>query len=155
MKHQDLNASVYEAEVDHRLEHVQRYLWDVRRGQDASVMVPLWNLRALQDESRQAGYKDISELCGWMERSIISLDMLGGRSPRNASARDNGQDKLLSEIARVGDYIRQRAHSLTAGAFLGETPVSGTKAMGTEPGPLQQNRGVPSGAAPRMEVRVS
>ena len=85
----------------------------------------------------------------------MSLDALGSGSPRNASAQDNGQDKLLSEIARVGDYIKQRAHSLTAGAFLSEPPVSGTKAMGTEPEPLRQNRGVSSGAAPRMEVRVS
>ena len=128
MKQRDLNASVYEAEVDHRLEHVQRYLWDVRRGQDASVMVPLWNLRALQDESRQAGYKDISELCGWMERSIMSLDALGGGSPRNLSAQDNGQDKLLSEIARVGDYIKQRAHSLAC-----ETRVTDAEPKPTQP----------------------
>ena len=70
MKQRDLNASVYEAEVDHRLEHVQRYLWDVRRGQDASVVVPLWNLRALQDESRQWGKRTSqSSAGGWSEIS--------------------------------------------------------------------------------------
>ena len=129
MKQRDLNASVYEAEVNHRLEHVQRYLWDVRRGQGASVMVPLWNLRALQDESRQAGHKDISELCDWMERSIMSLETLRGGSDRNAPARDRNPDKLASEIARVGDYIKQRAHSLACGTRVTDTEPKPTQPM--------------------------
>ena len=58
----------------------------------------------------------------------MSLDALGSGSPRNASAQDNGQDKLLSEIARVGDYIKQRAHSLAC-----ETRVTDAEPKPTQP----------------------
>jgi len=105
MREQDLNASVYEAEVVHRLEHIRRYLRDFQRGRTPSLMVPLWNLRALQDESRQVGHRDISELCISMERSIMALEM----------RQDEEPDKLVAEIVRVGEYIRQRVHTLACG----------------------------------------
>jgi phosphoenolpyruvate synthase/pyruvate phosphate dikinase len=105
MSMRDLNACVYEAEVDHRLEHVRRYLRDFLQGQPSSVMVPLWNLRALQDESRQAGHKDLSELCVWMERRIMALQ----------TRRDENAGRLVAEIARVGEYVKQRAHTAAHG----------------------------------------
>lgn len=103
MSQPDLNASVYEAEVNHRMEHVWKYLQSFRKRQQSSVVVPLWNLRALQDESRQVGHKDLAELCAWMEQSVMTL----------ATTRDDETQQLIAEIARVGEHIRQRAHADT------------------------------------------
>jgi len=116
MSTRDLNACVYEAEVEHRLEHVRKYLRDCQQGEPSSVMVPLWNLRALQDESRQAGHKDLSELCVWMERTIIALQ-----------TRQNGNaERLVAEMGRVAEYIKQRANTAARGREMPPVEELGT-----------------------------
>jgi len=130
MSQPDLNASVYEAEVNHRMEHVWKYLQSFRKRQQSragrtieqsSVVVPLWNLRALQDESRQVGHKDLAELCAWMEQGIMAL----------ATTRDDESQQLIAEIDRVGEYVRQRAHADTHGE-----EMSATKRVGL---PMEAN----------------
>ena len=97
----DLNACVYEAEVSHRLDHVRNYLQDFRRDRSSSVMVPLWNVRALDDECIQVGHKDLSELCSWMERGLLELQLRHGKRA----------DELLAELADACNRIEQRAHA--------------------------------------------
>jgi hypothetical protein len=96
----DLNARVYEAEVDHRIEHVRAYLQDFRLGKPSPVMIPLWNLRALQDESRQAGHMDVCELCRRMETEIIALQMHQGHDV----------DALIAEVSKTAALIKRCAH---------------------------------------------
>ncbi len=98
----DINTRVYEAVVDNRLEHVQRYLWNVRHGAAPSPMIPLWNVRALQDESRQAGFKDFAEICKWLEQAIVALD----------TQQEGNTDKLVTQIVRLSGLLKQRVHGI-------------------------------------------
>jgi hypothetical protein len=85
--------------VNHRLEHVDAYLDDFCLGDPTAMMVALWSVRALQDESRQAGHRDLSELCRRMERGILKRQM----------ARREDSEDLAAEIAGIVEYIRQEA----------------------------------------------
>ncbi len=99
----DLNACIFEAVVFHRLEHVKRYLADLERGRAASPVISLVSVRSLFEESLQAGYRDIAELCAWMERIIMALQQGRGQ---NASV-------LRSGISQACDRIASQAHANT------------------------------------------
>jgi len=102
----DLNAIVYQAEVNHRLEHVEVYLGNFRMGGHSSVMAALWSLRALHDESRQVGREDLSEVCRRMERGILKLQ----KTPHEDS------EDLVAEISGAVEHIRREARKACYGA---------------------------------------
>ena len=105
MMKRDLDANVYVATVDHRLQHLQKYLGDFRQGKFSSVVLPLWNLRALQDEMRLAGHRDLAELCRWMERGIMRLQM----------GKDEDPERLAAEIATVSEHIKRGVREAYSG----------------------------------------
>ena len=104
MSEPDLNARVFLAEVAHRLHHVWVYLRDFRVGQRSSVMIPFWNVHALQDECRQLGHTDLADRCVWMERALMELDFHNGS--------DNGERmaEIATACARIAERARLNAH---------------------------------------------
>jgi hypothetical protein len=106
MMDQDVVVGSYETEVEHRLEPIGVFLHDFRGGRPSSVVVPLWNLRALHDESRLAGHKELAALCEWMEGKIVAL--------QTGSLDD--KESIVEEIERAGEHIRERAHCLVSGS---------------------------------------
>ena len=97
----DQKASAYEATVELRLEQVKNYLRDSRAGKPSSVVLPLWNLRALQDEGKQAGYVDLADLCRKIENDIMALETCHGTDLDVMTAR------ILATVALVKDAVRR------------------------------------------------
>ncbi len=107
------NCSALEKEVLDRLGQVEAYIDGVRRGQATSPMLPLWNLRALYDQSCHAGHTEISELCTRMESRIMSLPADG----------TSNSEALLADLARDAAIIRQ---SVANFPYQGKTMYAGT-----------------------------
>ena len=104
MARENRDAGLFAVQVARRLEHVETYVQDFVRGKPSSSLLPLWNLRALQDECRQAGRQDISALCQQLEHRIMALQ---------TGCWEN-RDRLAAEIVAAGDDIQHRAHDRDA-----------------------------------------
>lgn len=106
----DSIAWTSEAWLDHRLQYVRKYLRDLRHGLPSSSIVTLWNLRALQDESRRAGHRDFAELCQLMESRIIALQ----------AGRYEDPEQLVAEIGGMCEHLRERAANTARGRTTAE-----------------------------------
>lgn len=111
MFQENLNASIFEAQVACRLDYVERYVRDFLRGKPSSSLLPLWNLRTLQDECRQAGRQDLSTLCQRLEHGIMALQ----------AGQWEDRDRLGAEIAAVREDIQRRAGAVGAVAAVSES----------------------------------
>jgi len=107
---EEVSAAARTAEgVAQRLEGITAYLRCIGRGLRCSVTIPLWNIRALQDEFRRTGHADLSGACSRMEYAVMALQLRPRVQP----------EELLVQVRSDLDLIRRRMDvSFTA------TPVS-------------------------------
>lgn len=77
-----------------RIGYVEAYLESCRAGSPSSPILPLWSLRALNNEYRHAGKTRMSELCTQLEAELIGL-----QSGTNA-------DGLLNELSQIARSLR-------------------------------------------------
>jgi hypothetical protein len=114
---QELTPHAYEAELETRLGPVKEYVKNYRAKRPAALMLALWNLRILQDESRNAGRLDVVGLLCQMETQIIALQA-------QTELKDNiVLAELVGAIALISESMRP-ARSRVSPSFVGSRPVA-------------------------------
>jgi len=122
----DLNCTISLAQVSHRLEHINQFVRRVRAGEEPSRMVPLWNLRALREESGEIGCSHIPDVCRQIEKWITELPPQVDSIPQES----------LSAMLSASAYIRECAGRFSRGMLEAGAPasVSAVKAVFTASG---------------------
>jgi hypothetical protein len=105
----DLNACIFEIEALHRLEHVREFLRDAGKG--VSSAMALLSIRALVEESVQFCRKDIAEICSWIERNLILLQMGDCKNPSGVIAGISSACDRIEEETYLESCRSSKLHS--------------------------------------------
>ena len=96
----EVNGYMYRRELSQRLQAVERCLKDSGESDVSNMLLAMWNVRALQDESKSAGQDKVSELCLRLEQLLVQLE---SREDNELESHIQCVLQLVADIRRLAE----------------------------------------------------